>query len=134
MSTKRTLEEKIAAAQKEAEQKQNHLKTLLQKQKVEERKARTHRLCKRGGIIEKLLPDLIRLTDEQFDDFVEKTLLSGYAEKVIRGLVSVDPIDADVGTDTANVGGVAAKMPTGTAYNVNGNTSTKAPEIQRQAG
>jgi len=133
MSTKRTLEERIVATQKEAEQKQSRLKTLLQKQKSEERKARNHRLCKRGGIIEKLLPDLIRLTDEQFDDFVEKTLLSGYAEKVIRGLVSVDPIDADVGTDTANAGGVAGKMPTGTEH-ANVNTSPKATEIQRQAG
>ena len=132
MSTKRTLEEKIAAAQKEAEQKQSRLKTLLQKQKAEERKARNHRLCKRGGIIEKLLPDLIRLTDEQFDDFVEKTLLTGYAEKVIRGLVPSGPVDADVGADTAYIGDDAAKAPAGAAHNVNIND--KVPEIQRQAG
>ena len=50
-------------------------------------KDRNHRLCKRGGLIEKLLPDLAQLTDEQFDNFVQKTLMSGFAEKILRGLV-----------------------------------------------
>jgi len=91
MSTRKTTTEKIEAAKLEKQQAENRIKKLLQEQKAEERKVRTHRLCRRGGQVEKLLPDLVRLSDEQFDTFVQKTLLSGYAEKVLRGLVPPEP-------------------------------------------
>ena len=87
MSTRKTTAEKIEAAKIEKQQAEARIKKLLQEQKSQERKDRNHRLCKRGGQVEKLLPDLIRLTDEQFDTFVQKTLLTGFAEKVLRGLV-----------------------------------------------
>ena len=80
-----------------------------------------HRLCKRGGIVEKPLPDLINLTDEQFDAFVEKTLLSGHAERILKGLIgqSVETVPTlPTGTKTDNV-------PAG---------SMKPPEPQRRAG
>ena len=79
--------EKIDGIKDEIEQLKARQKLLLQQQNEHERKTRTHRLCRRGGIVEKLLPDLIELTDEQFDTFVEKTLLSGYADKILRGFV-----------------------------------------------
>ena len=83
----KSINEKIEAAKAEIAQKEAHIKQLLQQQKAQERKDRNHRLCKRGGLVEKLLPDLVKLTDEQFDTFVQKTLMSGFAEKVLRGLV-----------------------------------------------
>ena len=87
MSTRKTLDERIEAAREEVKQKGARVKELLQQQKKQERKDRTRRLCERGGKVEKLLPDLARLTDDQFEIFVEKTLLSGFAEKVLRQLV-----------------------------------------------
>ena len=78
--------EKIDGIKEEIEQLRIRQKLLLQQHNAQERKARNHRLCRRGGIVEKLLPDLIALTDEQFDTFVEKALLTGYAEKIIKGL------------------------------------------------
>jgi len=78
--------EKIASIGGEIEQLKNRQKLLLQQHNTQERKARTHRLCKRGGIVEKLLPGLAALTDSQFDTFVEQVMLSGYAEKVLSGL------------------------------------------------
>jgi len=41
----------------------------MQEQKEQERKDRTNRLCKRMGLFEKLLPDCITLTEEQFQTF-----------------------------------------------------------------
>ena len=38
---------------------------LRQKLSVEERKARNHRLCKRGGFMESLVPELIAMPDEE---------------------------------------------------------------------
>ena len=87
MSTRKTTAERIETAKIEKAQKEAEIKRLMQQQKTEERKARTHRLCERGGIVEKLLPDLARLNKEQFDTFVQKTLLSGHADRVLRDLV-----------------------------------------------
>ena len=79
MASRRTTAERIDAKKEEMTQKKNGLNLLLQRQRKEERKARNHRLCERGGIVESLLPDLARLDKEQFDTFAQKTLLSGYA-------------------------------------------------------
>ena len=83
---RKTTAEKIAEAQQRKEQMQNQIKRLQQQQKSEERKARTHRLCKRGGIVEKLLPDLATFTDEQFDIFVKKVLLTEHTKRVITDI------------------------------------------------
>ena len=57
-----------------------------QEQKEQERKDRTNRLCKRMGFIEKLLPDTIPLTEEQFKTFVEQTIATDHASRVLDGL------------------------------------------------
>jgi len=102
MTNRKTLDERIAAAKLEAEQKQNRLKLLLQEQKKAERKARNHRLCERGGKVESRLPRLALLSDEQFDVWMKKTLLSGFAEKVLNEIL---PPSAD----TANSGDAVAQ-------------------------
>jgi hypothetical protein len=98
----KTVDARIEAAKEEIKQKEALIKKLLQQQKAQERKERNHRLCKRGGLVEKLLPGLIKLSDEQFQTFVDKTLLTGFAEKILRGLVPLEtePGEADNGTDT----------------------------------
>ena len=93
MTNRRTLDERITAAKEEVAQKEARVKALLQQQKTQERKDRTHRFCVRGGKLEKLLPALAVLTEEQFETFVQKTLLTGFAEKVLRGLVPQEPAD-----------------------------------------
>ena len=80
--------EKIDGIKDEIENLRTRQRLLLKQHNAQERKDRNHRLCRRGGIVEKLLPDLITLTDEQFDTFVEKTLLSGHAERILKGLAT----------------------------------------------
>ncbi|MCL2798623.1 MAG: DUF3847 domain-containing protein, partial [Firmicutes bacterium] len=63
-------------------------KQLINEQKEEVRKMRTHRLCKRGGLVEKLLPDIIAFTDEQFDLFVDNTLLIADTKRIIAEIKS----------------------------------------------
>ena len=62
-------------------------------------KDRTHRLCRRGGLVEKLLPGLTVITDGQFETFVEKILLSGEAEKALDELVASSPVKTQISTD-----------------------------------
>ena len=49
------IREKIAKAEEEIRQLQNKKRKLINQQKNEERKARTHRLIERGAILESLL-------------------------------------------------------------------------------
>ena len=99
MANRRTLDEQIDLAQKELEQKEARVKELLGRRRSKEDKARTHRLCRRGGLLEKLFPGLAVITDEQFDVFVEKALLSGNAEKVLAELTPPPPTEPQGGAD-----------------------------------
>jgi hypothetical protein len=74
--TKRERAEELAVR---IEEMSNRKKLLLQEAKEEERKNRTHRLCKRGGLLESLLPDTLNLDDDQFRNFLEMTMLTTYA-------------------------------------------------------
>jgi hypothetical protein len=71
---------KIENVETEIKQLQNRKKLLLQKQKAEERKSRTHRLCKRGGYLESKIPELVKMTDYEFYSLVDNQLLPWYAE------------------------------------------------------
>lgn len=63
-------------------------KQLIQRQKTQERKDRNHRLCKRGGLVKKLLPDMITITDEQFEIFLDKILLTEHAKAILADFVA----------------------------------------------
>jgi hypothetical protein len=88
MSNRKTIEERIENARAELAQKEAQVRRLLQEQKAQDRKERAHRLCRRGALVEKLLPGLAELTDGQFDVFVNKTLLTGFAERTLRQLLT----------------------------------------------
>ena len=75
----KTKAEKIADIELQLEQLENQRKKLVQEQKIQERKDRTKRLCKRMGLFESMLPDTIPLTDEQFKSSLKKPLLPNTA-------------------------------------------------------
>ena len=56
-------------SKKKIRQFENREKIIKQKLSVEERKARNHRLCKRGGFMESLVPELIAMPDEDAKAF-----------------------------------------------------------------
>lgn len=75
--------EKIAGIEEEIRQLENKKKRLIQEQKEQERKDRTNRLCKRMGLFEKLLPDCITLTEEQFKTFLEQTAAAEHGRRLL---------------------------------------------------
>ena len=75
-----------SSIKEEIRQLENKKKRLVQEQKEQERKDRTNRLCKRMGFIEKLLPDTIPLTEEQFKTFVEQTIATDHSRRILDGL------------------------------------------------
>ncbi len=52
------------------------------------RKDRTKRLCKRMGLFESMLPDTITLTDEQFQIFLEKTIITEHSHRILDRLTA----------------------------------------------
>jgi flagellar biosynthesis GTPase FlhF len=75
--------DKIATIEEEMKQLAAERSKLLQQHREQEKKARTNRLCKRGGLLEKMLPDTIPLTDEQFQAFMEKTMLTPFTRRAL---------------------------------------------------
>ena len=84
----KTKAEKITSIEEEIRQLENKKKRLIQEQKEQERKDRTNRLCKRMGLFEKLLPDTIPLTEEQFQTFLEQTVLTEHSRRILDGLTA----------------------------------------------
>ena len=93
--SKLTIAKQIAKAKEDIKQHENALKLLNSKQKEQERKARNHRLCSRGGWLEGKLPEVITLTDEQYYSFLEKTLFTEHSRRILNGLTEQNtPIHA----------------------------------------
>ena len=78
--------EKIESYDEQIAQLLNRKKQEMQKHKQEQRKARTKRLCSRMGLIEKMLPETINLTDEQFQTFLEKAVANDYGRRTLAKL------------------------------------------------
>jgi len=72
MADKTNLQIQIEASEKKIQEEKKRLKLLERKQTERSRKDRNHRLCKRHGYMESILPVTIKLTDEQFQDFVKQ--------------------------------------------------------------
>ena len=84
----KTKAERIASIEEEIKQLANKRKTLAQKQKSDERKARTKRLCSRHGLFESMLPDTIPLSEEQFKMFLEKTVCNDFGRRMLAGITA----------------------------------------------
>ena len=92
MSKTKTTVEKIDDIKTKIEQLQNEQKRLLQIQKKKERDARTKRLIERGAILESLMNgtgiSAADFTNEQIKSFLEKTVTSDYAKKILNGFTA----------------------------------------------
>jgi len=82
----RTTSERISNIETEIQQLENQRKKLLQQQKETDRKARTKRLIERGAILESLISDAPTFTNDQIKSFLEKTVQSDYARKILNGI------------------------------------------------
>ena len=130
MSKTRTLANQIESAREEIRQRENRLKELEQKQKTQERNNRTRRLCERGGYLESILPNTVPLSLEQFKTFLNKTLKTDFANKILQ---SLEAENAAVDIAEPNSGSGAAELVETTGHGVMPATARTTP-TQRQAG
>jgi len=93
----RTTVEKIEGIQAQIQQLENERKRLMQQKKEQERKDRTKRLIERGAILESLIPGAAEYTNEQIKAFLEKTVGSDSARKILASIASQgDVLNASV--------------------------------------
>ena len=124
----KTRVEKIDGIDEEIARLRKRQTLLRQQQNRQDRKDRTHRLCRRGGLVEKFLPDLARLTDEQFDTFVEKVLLTSHTRRVLAELAPPLPeptAEPECGTGDTQDGSAAEQKPADTAAQPNTSPAPK---------
>ena len=82
--TREEVTAEIEEGKKKIRQFENWEKIIKQKLSVEERKARNHRLCKRGGFMESLVPELIAMPDEEAAAFLRLALTSEEARAYLK--------------------------------------------------
>ena len=76
--------ERIASLEEQIAQLENQRKQLIQKQKEDERKARTCSLIQRGAILEGFIPNPETYTEDEIQTFLKETLGTDFARKVLR--------------------------------------------------
>lgn len=101
---------KIIRIQEEIKQLENKSKRLIQERKEQERKDRTKRLCRRMGLIESMLPDIVLLSDDLFKIFLEKVLLTDNSRRILDGLTAQNP--SAISRQTAGLAAQGIPVPT----------------------
>ena len=90
----KTRTEKIASYDEQIAKLQEQRKDELQKKQQEERKVKEKRQRNRGEAIEKLLPDTINLTAEQFTTFLNKTTANNFGRDKLAEMVKANEAKA----------------------------------------
>ena len=120
MAEKTKLQLQIEASEKKIQEEQRRLKQLGRQQKEQDRKDRNHRLCKRHGYLESIIPDIINLTEEQFQTFVKNHIANKHGIAAIASLLgqsTQSDTTATEGTKPQNSGNNAPKNTTQNAAN-----------------
>lgn len=118
---RKTLEQKIEENKNQREHLKKEHDLLMAQFNKQEQKAKNKRIYERGDIIEKHLPEIIPLTAEQFDIFVEKVLLTNFARRILKELKAENetPTDTQDDSDTVQSDGTAAQNPKSPAAHTN---------------
>jgi len=87
---------RIEGIKEKIQQLENLQKEILQEYKEDLKKERTHRICKRGGMVEKFMPESVEFTDDQMKWLLEILLTSGFAKKKIEEMKGKKDIPSKV--------------------------------------
>ena len=102
MAQQTKLQQQIEASAKRIQEEQRRLKQLEKQQAERDRKDRNHRLCKRHGFLESILPDSINLTDEQFQEFVKNHVANKFGKQAIADFIAKNAKTTAAQADTPN--------------------------------
>ena len=95
MATSQALAEQMKKVEDEIRKKEKILEDLRQKHKVQEGKEQTQRRIDRAKILENLIEESDKLTDEQIKLFLEKTIQTNFARKILNELKEQNATEAN---------------------------------------
>ena len=84
----KTNPEKIGSIDEQMAQLAARKKRLIQQENARLRKERNSRLYRRHGLLEKYMPNLAVITDQQFDMFIRRAINTGYGQKILAELAA----------------------------------------------
>jgi hypothetical protein len=136
MASNKTTAAKIAEQRTKMEQIQNEINRLLRLEREEARKARNHRISKRGAHLESLLPDTIMLSDKRFFSFLEKTVANDFGRRTLATLVAEQEREnaADGVSVTTRENKTPSAKPVQTTATPDGADGSGTGDAARQAG
>ena len=134
MANRRTLDEQIDAALKERDQKEKRIKELLARRRSKEDKDRTHRLCRRGGLVEKLHPRLAKINDEEFSLFVEMVLKTGHTKRILDEIMPPEPEETEGSSAAPQGSNTSAGKTNETAAQPAAQPTPKSAQTPQNAG
>jgi secreted Zn-dependent insulinase-like peptidase len=108
MSKSKLPAEKIEIIQEQIRQLENEKKKLLQQKNEQDRKARTKRLIERGAILESLIDSAETLTNEQIKSFLEKTIQSEYARRILSNVKAQSTTEVNANSEIQQSGNSGA--------------------------
>ena len=128
-------QEKIANYDERIAQLENQRKKEQQMLKADERKARTKRLCSRHGLLESMLPEIINITDEQYQTFLERAVANDYGRGILAKITAQGAENGTIKTPTGTGQQAATSAPKTSeqAAQSRPSTATKAAETPSQA-
>jgi len=113
----KTTAEKIATKREQIQQLKNEEKQLIQKQKQQDRKDRTKRLCSRHGLLESMLPEIASITDEQYKSLIKKAVDNEFFQQLLNGMTAMAEDIVALDKEQSAHGSNATKPSTGATPN-----------------
>lgn len=83
-------QQKIEIYEKQIQQYENQIKTVIARMSNEKRKIRTHRLCERGAIAESLIPNAEKFTNEQIKELLSVALATSEARAFLQNVILLE--------------------------------------------
>ena len=89
MNSNKSIENQLIKKKEKIDQITAEYKQLQKLQKAEERKEQEKRAGKRGVLLEKLIPDVVKLNDDHFFKFLKRTVANGYGKERLTELLLI---------------------------------------------
>jgi len=88
MNTNKSIERQLIKQKEKMDQVAMEYKRLQKLQKAEETKEQEKRAVKLGALLQKMIPDIVKLDEANYKQFLENTIANGYGKRMLRETLS----------------------------------------------
>jgi len=103
MSSNKSIEKQIQKHKEKMDQMAEEYKRLQKLQKAEEVKEQEKRAVKLGVLLQKMMPDIVKLDEANYKQFLENTIDNGYGKRILRETLSEQKQVTTVGVESKQI-------------------------------